>query len=436
MVPQTTVAPAKSASARRDPGLDGLRGLAVLMVFLFHYGGGLASKSIPVQIFGYVVQASWIGVVLFFALSGFLITGSLWDSINEKFLLRNYFLRRALRILPLYFIALFISFLGAVSKGLTFESLRAFLIYVFFLQDIPFLSDFALSYNSAYPLYHLWTLAVEEQFYILWPVLLLKVDTRRAARTMCIRIFVFSFFFRLIFSLPDLNFYRIGLYNNFLFTHAGALALGGAVALALRSRDISTGRIASPVRFLRKYSYYSFFGGLVVYIAAGVVNKSFLMDNPLIFMFGLPGASVACAALVTIVLRPGQTRQFFTNPTLGWFGRISYGFYIFHILLQPWFDKLSIPFTLRVMRITHHWLWSQDLYQTVRLITAFVITTTVAYLSYRFLEAPFLRFGRRFPLPSPIPSGLHLLNSARRDPNRETAPSASFTPVHSSRDHE
>jgi len=433
MNPQTAVAPnlyapAIPAPTRRDPGLDGLRGLAVLMVFVFHYGGGLASKNLVVQVLGNIVQASWIGIVLFFALSGFLITGSIWDSINEKFLLRNYFIRRALRILPLYLIALLISFLSALSNGLTFNVIRAYLIHLFFLQDIPFLADYAVIDTSAYPIYHLWSLAVEEQFYLLWPILLLKVDNRRGARTMCLRVFAFSFFFRLIFSLPDLNFYHHGLYDHFLFTHVGALALGGASALALRSRDSSTGRIASPVRFLRKYSNHAFFVGLAVYIAVGVFKHSFLMENPLIFLFGLPAASVSCAALLAIVLSPGSTRRFFSGPVLGWFGRISYGFYIFHILLQPWFDKLAFPLTLRCMRLTH-WNWSQDLYQSMRFIAALVITTAVSAVSFRYLESPFLRLGRSFPLPPPLPSGLNVVNSARREPSRDTSPAAVFTPA-------
>src|ERR1700691_6305962 len=94
--------PITAPSPRRDPALDGLRGLAVLMVFVFHYGGGLQSSHLALRMLGYVTQAGWTGVVLFFALSGFLITGSLWDSLGSRHLLRNFYVRRALRILPLY----------------------------------------------------------------------------------------------------------------------------------------------------------------------------------------------------------------------------------------------------------------------------------------------------------------------------------------------
>jgi len=423
-----------SAPPRRDPALDGLRGFAMLLVFLFHYGGGLDSKNPVVHVLGYVTQASWIGVVVFFALSGFLITGSLWDAIDEQYLLRNFFIRRALRILPLYYLALLISFLGALAHPITLETVKAFLIYVFFLQDLPFLADWALKYHSAYPLYHLWSLAVEEQFYVFWPLLLLAAESRRGARSVCLRIFAFSAFFRLIFSLPDLNFSRVGLYDYFLFTHAGALALGGAVALALRSRDRTTGRIASPVRFMRRYAGMAFYAGMSIFIGIGIFRKlpeysrSFLIQEPLQFMFGLLGVSVAAAALIAIVLRPGRPRTFFSSRVLGYLGRVSYGFYIFHILLQPWFDDLAMKMSV-YLSVHARIQWSGDLYQFVRMVIAFAITLGVATISFRFLESPLLRLGLRFPLPTPLPEGLHLLSSTRRDPNRSTTPSQDIIPA-------
>jgi peptidoglycan/LPS O-acetylase OafA/YrhL len=419
--PATVVAP-----PRRDPALDGVRGLAVLMVFWFHYGGGLESKNPLIHLAGFFTQACWIGIVIFFALSGFLITGSLWDSISEKLPLRNYFIRRALRILPLYLLALGISFLGAMSAGIKFETIKAFLVYLFFLQDVPYLADIAQKTHSIFPLYHLWTLAVEEQFYLLWPLLLLGVDNRRGARNLCIRVFIFSAFFRLIFALPDLNFGRVSLYDDFLLTHAGSLALGGAVALALRSRDRATGRIAAPVRFLRRYAVPAFYGGIVLFIAIGIFKKNFLIAEPLQFMFGTLGLSVSAAALIALALRPGSVRTFFTMRILGFLGRISYGFYVFHILLQPWFDLLG-------MRLTTFFLiripYSQNLYHTCRLLVAFPLTLMVAIVSFYLLEKPFLRLARKFPMPSALPSGLHLLNSTRRDPTRHTIPAHEFISI-------
>jgi peptidoglycan/LPS O-acetylase OafA/YrhL len=427
MSPETSAA-AVSAPPRRDAALDGLRGLAALLVFLFHYGGGLESTTLVGKIIGDITQASWVGVILFFALSGFLITGSLWDAISEKFLLRNFFIRRAARILPLYFLALLISFLGALTNPLTFETGRAYLIYLFTLQDLPFLGFQALLYNSPFPLYHLWTVAVEIQFYIFWPLLLLNAESRRDARILCIRTFVFSVFFRLIFSLPDLNFGTANLYNNFLFTHAGTLVLGAGVALALRSRDRVSGRIASPVRFIRRWANWAFAAGMALYIAIGIFAKSFLIEVPLQFMFGLIGVSVASVALIAIVLRPGRTRDFFSHRSLVYLGRISYGFYIFHILFQTWFDRIANTWGKYLNDRTFR-VWTPDVFHIYRFIIAFVITLVVSAISYRFFESPIIRWSKRFPMPPALPAGLQLHQSSRRDNSPETSPSSEFTAV-------
>jgi peptidoglycan/LPS O-acetylase OafA/YrhL len=110
---------AKKSNPRpaHDPALDGIRGLAILMVFVFHYGGGLQSQNTAVRILGYLTQTGWIGVILFFALSGFLITGIVWDSIGQKHLLLNFYARRALRILPIYYVVLLAALIFGYSNG-------------------------------------------------------------------------------------------------------------------------------------------------------------------------------------------------------------------------------------------------------------------------------------------------------------------------------
>ena len=111
-LPRVTLHQPSSQTAHRDPALDGLRGIAVLMVFLFHYGGGLKSPHLAVRLLGYLTAAGWTGVVLFFTLSGFLITGSLWDSRGNPHWFRNFYARRFLRIFPLYYTALVLSAIG------------------------------------------------------------------------------------------------------------------------------------------------------------------------------------------------------------------------------------------------------------------------------------------------------------------------------------
>jgi peptidoglycan/LPS O-acetylase OafA/YrhL len=385
----------RPASKPRDPALDGLRGVAVLMVFVFHYGGGLQSRNLFVHGLGVVTEAGWAGVVLFFALSGFLITGSLWDSFAEPRWLRNFYARRALRILPLYYVVIFTCAVLAVAHGSSFVDIKPFWIFAFFLQDLPFLATRAIQTYSPLPLYHLWSLAVEEQFYLLWPVLLLTVrGNRRGALRLSLWVFAVCAVFRLaIYGLPGLAFARQeNLFDSFLLTHAGALALGAAIALALRSSKHS--HISGTTRFVNRHATALFLSGLALFFVSSILCKSFYLTLPLQFMLGLPGVSLACAALIPIVLRPGLGRHIFSFAPLGWLGRISYGFYIFHILLQPIFDFLAA-------RLTH--TASGSYYQTVRLMVAFPITLIVAWLSFHLLEFPFLLRKRRYPMHQPLP---------------------------------
>jgi peptidoglycan/LPS O-acetylase OafA/YrhL len=403
-----------SAPPRRDPALDGLRGLAVLMVFLFHYGGGLRSHNPFVHSIGMLTGAGWIGVVLFFSLSGFFITGGLWDSLanplpqpnlhskvspNPRILL-NFYIRRALRILPLYYTVILLCGIGAFARGTSFADIRTFFAdFMFFLQDIPYLNARAILNPSPLPLYHLWSLAVEEQFYLLWPFLLLLVvdhkgHPRRQAMQASLWIFSFSCIFRLlIWGLPVFASVREGkAFEPFLFTHVGALALGSALALALRTTK--PGRPSTSARFVHRHADAAFYLGFLLFLVSSFLAKSPYLNAPIQFMLGLPAISLAGTAVIPILIRPGFARHLLSFSLLGWLGRISYGFYIFHILLQPLYDSLGA-------HLTH--ASSGSRYQLVRLLVALPMTTLAAWVSFHFLEKPFLHKQRSFPMRPALP---------------------------------
>ena len=388
----------------RDAALDGLRGFAVLMVFVFHYGGGLRSTSPAVRILGYVTQASWLGVVLFFALSGFLITGSLWDSIGLSHRLRNFYVRRALRILPLYFAVLLAAAFVAHAHGATFAQLRPLAIFVFFLQDLPHLATTALQTPFSLPLYHLWTLAIEEQFYLFWPLILLLAHSRRHALRLSLWVFgVTEIFLLAVYTLSAFNGARVHhLYDDFLLTHSGALALGAAVSLAMGSRIGATGRKPGSHRIIRKYARPAFFIGLAIYLYTSYLSGSLYLVAPIQFWLGLPAISVAAAASIPLVLRNGMPRNIFSFPPLGWLGRISYGFYIFHILLEPYFDHLSILLSRES---------SGEYYQLVRIVIAFPLTCVISWLSFHLFEMPILSLKRFFPMNPSLPWGEPIVNT-------------------------
>ena len=383
-----------AGTSSHDPALDGLRGLAVLLIYIFHYGGGLKSPHLVVRLFGYLTASGWVGVELFFALSGFLITGILWDSMQPHrapHRLRNFYARRALRIFPLYYVALAICAIELIAAGGNFSQIRMFYILAFFLQDLPKLTEIAQQIPTL-PHYHLWSIAVEEQFYFLWPFLLLIFSTRRAALRLCLGTFALSLVFCLtIFGMTHVfSAQTARIMSSFLLTHAGALALGGAVAVLLRSPADSNEQTT-----VARFALPAFFLGLATYIASSLFCHTFTLTPRLQFVIGLPAVWLASAATIPLVLRSGLPRRFCSAAPLRFMGRISYGFYVFHLLLQPIFDTIG----------THYaHADSGSYYQFVRMAAGFPITLAVAWVSFQLLELPFLQLKRFFPLPSAIPT--------------------------------
>ena len=377
----------------RDPALDGLRGLAVLLVFCFHFGGGLSSPNPLVHAIGVLVQAGWTGVVLFFSLSGFLITGSLFDSLSESHLLRNFYARRALRTLPLYYFVLLLAIVGAILHGASLLQLRRFTLFVFFLQNLPVIWTRALDNPSPFPLYHLWSIAVEEQFYLFWPLILLfasqrTASPRRGLLKLALNLFACTFvFLLLVYGNPWVFPFRQH-FDYFLFTQSGALALGAALALRMRSRGEHT---------QAELTYWAFPALLVgggLYLVASLFSHSFNTGYPAQFVIGLPGVSLAATALILIALRPGTPRKILSFFVFGFVGRISYGVYVYQLVLQPAIHRL----TLRIIPTGHG-----PLYFAVRFLLALSLTLLTAWLSFQLIEKPFLRLKSRFPMRQTLP---------------------------------
>ncbi len=369
---------------RRDPALDGLRGSAILLVFVFHYGGGLRSTHAAVRGFGYLTQAGWVGLELFFALSGYLITGLLWENMRGPHALRNFYSRRALRILPVYYAALLAAAAAALAVGAHLLRLWPLLLYVGFLQNIPALVYDSLRYPPPLPLNHLWSLAVEEQFYLLWPFLLLAARTRRRAFHLSLWTFALSCAFRLALFAPHaLSGETVANWSPFLLTRAGALALGAALALREPSFNEPAHR---PTR--SRWPLLVFATSALAFFLIGLLCRSFVLTQRIQFVLMLPAIEIASAAALALALQTGSWRSLLSVQPLRALGRISYGFYVLHILLEPVFDHIG--------RWAVH-SGAGSAYQAVRLFAAFPITLAAAWLSYTFLERPFLRLKRFFP---------------------------------------
>jgi peptidoglycan/LPS O-acetylase OafA/YrhL len=357
---------------RHIRSLDGVRGLAVLIVFFFHYGGGTHSGNRALQVFGLVNKGGWAGVVLFFVLSGFLITGILWDSFGDPHWWSKFFARRSLRIFPLYFLALLLVILAAIPAGTVAAAAGRIWIPALFLENFPVLGDLANNIASPLALFHLWSIAVEEQFYLIWPWLLLLTRTRQRAMQLCLATFVLSACFRIVTA-----YLAPAAWDHSLPSEAGALAAGGWLALRVRGPRFEG---------LRRYFAPAAFLGLLGFMAAGVAGRQF--DGTFeMRVFGVPSITLCFTALIALALQPGWVASLLSVRWLRGLGSISYGFYIAHMLLLNYYVGLAN----RLAGGREGMLRNLSLF-----VVAGVCSTCLAWLSFHLFERQFLRLKRYF----------------------------------------
>ena len=342
------------------PELDALRFFAFLMVFVCHtlnfqpeiYQDFGVPHFIAVALSNTFLSGAF-GVYLFFTLSAFLITALL---LREKdrfgtLHVKEFYIRRALRIWPLYFAALLAGAIYASIAGLPD------------LRIIPWFLLFAgnwieiLGYNPSFVIAVLWSVCVEEQFYLAWPPLVArlgKTGLRNAALAML---------GAPIGGLPlgfalGLHGWRFGFSNSF----SCISAMGVGILLALY-----------PLRRVNRWLCF-IFGSLSFPLAYALhLGDSFW---PSVLSLLLVNAGSACLLLGVLNLRPSRV--------LTELGKVSYGLYVFH--------PIAIAVCLRVFSPKLH---RMELY-CVAYLVAFVATVALSFVSYRYLEAPFLRMKERF----------------------------------------
>src|SRR4051794_20681335 len=157
----------------RLPALDGFRALAVTLVFIHHLGGGSHGGAV-LRAINEFRKRGWMGVDLFFVLSGFLITGILFDTRNDSHFFSRFYARRSLRILPLFYLVAAV--LLALTPIFNYQWHWLQLTFLAYIGNLFGNYDFSLYevLSSSHPnakifLGHIWSLCVEEQFYLLWP---------------------------------------------------------------------------------------------------------------------------------------------------------------------------------------------------------------------------------------------------------------------------
>jgi peptidoglycan/LPS O-acetylase OafA/YrhL len=362
---------------RHIPALDGLRGIAVLMVMAEHLGGGRQSSHLALRLLGDSTRIGWAGVTLFFVLSGFLITGILWDSFKESGWWQRFYMRRSLRIFPLYYLSL----LYALIVALLFAHvmLRTLPVYALYLQDIPWLNSLIrLVPEHVISLSAFWSLAVEEQFYLIWPFLLFSLRNRRGvAMNLCLGGVLAS----LIFRLAVLHFqWDMDWCYRSLPGRAGELLIGAWIALAVRGSMGEQKRLLRLVPVTLAVSFLSL-------VAIGLWTRGSLeTDEPMWLGIGLLALALFFASALVSCLRPGLVEKIVRSRILRWFGAISYGMYVFQSILNPAFRMAVQPW------IQH---FPGELQELAKAVTSFAGVTCIAWLSFHTFERYFLRIKDR-----------------------------------------
>lgn len=363
------------SKSKHIPALDGVRGIAVLMVVLVHYGGGASFSNIFIRAIGLTLKIGWSGVTLFFLLSGFLITGILWDGREAPHWWRNFYIRRSLRIFPLYYAALLLVIAGAVYQGTFRLCLTRIWVFFLYLQNFPSLRHIAGAVASPLPMGHFWSLAVEEQFYLIWPFLITRMKSLRQAESLCLALFVLSAIFRIVIWTWHPDPFS---YNQSLPTHAGELALGGYLAMRYRGNGWKTIESWTPLAMVLSLSGF---------LAVCFITHDFTGISTLAMYIGLPCITIFLAGVLVLALGDGVVHRAASAGWLRWLGGISYGVYIFHVLLLPFYHHIP-------SLIAPH--ASRNGALLIDSVSGIIFTTLIAWLSFRFFESPFLRLKNRF----------------------------------------
>jgi peptidoglycan/LPS O-acetylase OafA/YrhL len=342
-----------SAQPRID-GLDGLRGLAISLVLLTHVVG--------------VEGAGMVGVLLFFVLSGYLITSLLLGEGDRtsRIRLTAFYWRRAARLLPalLAFLALFVGVLVLVDGG---DALGA--VTPGLAQALLYVTDLTLGFQGAYrpELAHLWSLAVEEQFYLIWPiclVLLLRAGATDRLRRVAAALALFAVVRAASMALaPSLGLFVYALPTTWI----DVLLVGALCALVRRDAP------AVWERFARANSAWVTCPAMAVLLAYSIIPGSYRWPGT--YVVGLPVLAVASCSLVLDLAssRPSWVKVVFTWGPLRAVGVVSYGVYLYNstsiMLIQRWLGEGLGPRALglgvAVALALLSWLWLERPVQRV-----------------------------------------------------------------------
>jgi peptidoglycan/LPS O-acetylase OafA/YrhL len=343
----------------RVPELDALRGIACLVILVYHF----QPRAMP---FG------WASVDMFFVLSGYLITGIILKYRGSAGFLLNFYARRGLRIWPIYYLVVLT--IAAIGPFLPQPTNPAGLpYYLTYTQNIQLYWSGRVPEFSPY-LAHLWTLAIEEQFYILWPALLCLVGVRRVVPL------------ALLVVAASVAARAQGFDSWLLLARSDGFALGGILAAILAKPSITQTRVFRLTLLFRLLLAVSLAYLAVVVLRGELPTFGRPPKGAALSVLGLNALFFSIVGLV--VLNAGNPRlNWLRNRRLCRIGTISYGLYMYHFVVLMLVSDIA-----RALGRRGKPFWMD--------VLMMILTFVLARLSWRFIEQPLLNLKDRFAYPS------------------------------------
>ena len=340
--------------------LDGVRGLAAVMVVIFHFFQYFVGNEGIMGSFKKLSMLGQTGVDLFFVLSGFLITRILIYSKDKENYFSSFYWKRTLRIFPLYYFFLILYYyIAPYAEIVEFSNFKNQIYHFTFLQNIGLTFDWNIFGPN-----HYWSLAVEEHFYLFWPLIVFGCGKKALARIVG-AIIIIAFLLRM-WMLSE----NIGVFY-FTFTRFDGLAFGAL--LAIRENSLTEKNRQFFIKLLVASAIPIF---VLFALSAGKENMLFQTSKFLLlsaFYFALIG-------FVLCINQQHFVSKFFNGGFLQYTGKISYGLYVYHPLI--------------ILLVSHY-------LSTGYLILDFIILVALSYfvsaISFKYFESFFLKFKHRLP---------------------------------------
>ena len=365
------------AASKHIPELDGIRGLAILVVTLYRFSREIPTDSTVGTLIHSGLALGERGVELFFVLSGFLITGVLLDARGTSHGFRYFIARRSLRIFPLYFATLgfcvvFLPWLLKERNPFEVATEQQFYLWTY-------LTNIRMSWLGEWcfgRLDHFWSLSVEEHFYLIWPLIVFAVPTHWLFKIAIVGA-IASASSRMVFAATSNNGIAPEVLSCF---RMDSMLIGAMLVLYLRSPH----RITS----LDQRAEALLFGSLIISMGASLINRR-------LFTIAETLWPITFALLIMLVLdSPSANRlpKLFRMKFLRAFGKYSYAMYVFQNPLIP--IVALFPLTVTITQ----WMGGQNSIaaQIGYMIVMFMLTFVSAVLSWHLYEKHFLKLKRLF----------------------------------------